>query len=1270
MRRRSLVIVGTLLALAGSVAWITYWLLCTQAGLDFALAQLQRIPSLQIDVRGARGTIAGSLAADQVTVDHEAAHIVIRGLSVDPDPSSLVVGHLQLNDLHAAHLAVTLKERPPRPDEPLHFLPVGLRISAPGFRLADIAVTLQHGRRIEALEATGSLRLTRWRLDADPIDVRGKPAGHLAGSLTLRATEPLGLRTDLRGEWRNPGDPYEYRFRAVTRGNLDRLGADLYLDAPARLSFVGTLLNLTDQPRAEGTLRLARFDGSPWVPAGRLPQLTGSISLAAAPSSLGIDGTLTSPALPDQQLRVQGAGRWEDRTISLASLQVWLPRIGMALTSSGTITLPEADAPEGTLPRLALQGDWSALRWPVVAEPGDAAPVVQSPQGVYALEGALPYKFSARAEVEGEAIPRTSFAAAGVIDRDGVALDSFEGYALRGRLQGRGRLAWTGTRAWGFDIDAQGLAIGDLRPGVDGRVNAQGTIAGAGFSAEAPWTARLTSMSGTLFGRPLTGRGEISHRDGAFDLRDVRIANGESFVDIEGRASTAALDVKWNVDLRSLAVAVRDMRGRLVSRGTAKGTPERPSIAGTANVREFEYAGVTIATLEAEADIDTSDQRGSTLSFTARGIGTGGLVFDFARGNLAGRMGDHRIGFTFASPGNPQRQLTDFRGEMVAEGRFDLDRAEWAGDLSQAQVTFAEGDARLIQPAALVLGPSFQRSAPLCLRTAEDARFCIEGEHRAQPLAWRVIYSAEDWPLQRLLRSVLGWREFDGRLQASGWAEKVPGKAWVGGTTLLVHEPVINVPRNKFRVERVRMGSSRFDLLADPGTVTANLDVDIDESTQVRGEARVDRRAGDSMQSPLSGEITGRSAAIQLLPLLIPEIDRAAGRLEGRVVLGGTVGEPTFDGDFHVRDAAIELYRTNLKLTGLEADGRFTGDQLRFDATGATPKGKLTIDGAFGWPDGVMTGSMRMRGDSLLVADTPELRVLATPDIVLHAGPDGYAVDGAVLIPSARISPKELTTSVSASPDEKIVGLPDVEADDPASTDRFTSRIKVLMGEAVKVDAYGLKARLEGDVTVSTVPDDVARGNGVIRIADGQYKAFGQDVKITKGTLTFKNAPLNEPVLDIVAERKIKDADITVAVNVRGTIDRPFISITSQPAMPSNEALSYLLTGRSIDTLQSGEATNINQTAENLALSGGGLLLGGLGSRLGLDEVSVERTGDDDTSVVLGKALSPKLFVSYGISIAEAINTIKLRYTLNERWSLKAEAGIEQSADIEYRIER
>jgi translocation and assembly module TamB len=1267
VRRRSVVLLGLLLTLAGGVALFLHWLLFTQPGLDFALAQLGRLPGVKIEVRGARGSIAGPLTVASIVVDHPAAHIVAHGLAVNPEPGGLVVGHLGLEGLAVSRLEVTLKERPPQPDKPLHFLPAGLRIAAPDFRLGDLALTLKDGQRIEASEARGSLSLTRWRLDLDPVNVRG-PNGRVSGNLVLRASEPLGLRTDLRGDWRLPGDEFEYRFRVVTRGNLDRLSADLFLDAPAKLTFAGTLLDLTGQPRAEGTFRMTEFDGSPWVPAGRFPTLTGTITLAAGLASLGIDGTLTSPALPNQQLRVQGAGRWEERTIALANLQVWLPRMGLSVTSSGTIRLPEADAPEGTLPLLALNGEWSALRWPVELA---GEPVVQSPQGVYTLEGSMPYRFSTRAQVEGPAIPSTSFEAAGVVNRTGVTLDRFDGYALRGRVTGRGALSWSGQQPWSFDVDAQGLAISELRPGVDGRISAKGTIGGAGLNAAAPWTARLSSLSGTLFGRPLTGRGEIAHRDGVFDLKGVRIANGASFVDVNGRVGANALDLSWNVDLQSLAVILPGMTGSVVSRGTARASPSRPVVAGTARVRHFDYAGVQIASFDLEADVDSSDQRRSSVAFSAASIDAAGLAFDFARGSLDGLVSEHRITLDFASPGDPERRITDFRGELVAAGGYDLADGQWTGDLSQADIHFAEGAAHLIQPAALELGPALQRAAPLCLRTDQDARLCIEGEHRPQPLSWRVLYSAEEWPLQRLLRSLLGWREFDGRLQASGWAEKLPGQEWIGGSTLLVHEPTINVQRNKFRVERIRLGSSRFELLAEPTQIHANLDLEIDESTKVQGQALVQRQPGTPLDSTLTGHIKGTSEAIRVLPLLVPEIDRAAGRLDANIVLGGTVGQPTVNGDFELRDGVLEFYRTNLKISALQADGSFDGDVLRFDATGETAKGRLTVDGRFNWPAGVMTGSMRLRGDQLLVSDTPDLRILASPDIVLHAGPDGYRVDGEVKIPHARISPREFTTSVSTSTDERIVGLPDVEETEPSSADRVTTRVKVTLGDAVRVDAYGLKARLEGGVTVTTVPDDVARGNGVIRVAEGQYKAFGQDVRITRGTLSFNDTPLNEPVLDIVAERKIKDADITVTVNVRGTIAQPFITITSQPAMPSNEALSYLLTGRSIDTLQSGEAANVNQAAENLALSGGGLLLGGLGTKLGLDEVSLERDGDNnDTTVVLGKALSPKLYVSYGISIAEAINTIKLRYSLNERWSLKAEAGIEQSADIEYRIER
>ena len=89
-----------------------------------------------------------------------------------------------------------------------------------------------------------------------------------------------------------------------------------------------------------------------------------------------------------------------------------------------------------------------------------------------------------------------------------------------------------------------------------------------------------------------------------------------------------------------------------------------------------------------------------------------------------------------------------------------------------------------------------------------------------------------------------------------------------------------------------------------------------------------------------------------------------------------------------------------------------------------------------------------------------------------------------------------------------------------------------------------------------------------------------------------------------------------------------------------------------------------------LLAQGGAILAQQLGSKLGIEDVGIEQNLANETSLVLGKYLSPRLYVSYGISLAEAINTLKMRYTLNDKWTIKTESGREQSAEIVYTIER
>jgi translocation and assembly module TamB len=88
-----------------------------------------------------------------------------------------------------------------------------------------------------------------------------------------------------------------------------------------------------------------------------------------------------------------------------------------------------------------------------------------------------------------------------------------------------------------------------------------------------------------------------------------------------------------------------------------------------------------------------------------------------------------------------------------------------------------------------------------------------------------------------------------------------------------------------------------------------------------------------------------------------------------------------------------------------------------------------------------------------------------------------------------------------------------------------------------------------------------------------------------------------------------------------------------------------------------------------MIMQGSAILAQQIGNRIGAD-VSLESNLQNDTSLVLGRYLSPRLYLSYGISLAEAIYTFKLNYTIGDKWTIRTEAGQNRSADLVYTLER
>ena len=204
---------------------------------------------------------------------------------------------------------------------------------------------------------------------------------------------------------------------------------------------------------------------------------------------------------------------------------------------------------------------------------------------------------------------------------------------------------------------------------------------------------------------------------------------------------------------------------------------------------------------------------------------------------------------------------------------------------------------------------------------------------------------------------------------------------------------------------------------------------------------------------------------------------------------------------------------------------------------------------------------------------------------------------------------------------------------------------------------YAFRRRRRFDYT----PDDCATFHDSIA---RHVVPLVRRLDIERGRLLFSGGPVNNPGVDIRAVKQYPD--VKAGVNVRGTLLQPRLSFFSEPSLPQSQIVSLILAGGSIETAQS--RNNPNGASNELLAQGSAILAQQLGSRVGLEDISLESGLDNQTSLVLGKYLSDRIYVSYGISFTEQLNTLKLRYTLSDRWTIKTEVGEAKGADIVFTI--
>lgn len=1227
------------------VALALAWLLRSEGGRDAALARLLRaLPEDSLSWSRAEGAVAGPLVLHDARYAQDGVVVTARRLELDLALLPALGRRLSFERLAADGLVVELPAsdapfRPPTWPESMPRVPIPFLLSADvlaidGFELRETGTDapLLSARRIDGEQVV--MRDGGWTLGALLLD--GSP-----GQATL-AGEYLpdrNYRSDLRGGLVLPardGEAEPSRLKFTARGDLDALAIELVGRTPERLN---ASLQLRDGRRVPAWTLEAFSEGLPaaWTGAadddapwrGRLSaeglggeaQVQGELAqgewrVLITPSHIGLveNRLLLRPLeieLPEGPLRATGQVQYGEGP----------PAFDLQLASAGLRFEPQGDEP-GALP-VQARGE---LR-------------VRGEPDAWTLAG------DARLARDGE---EAALQLAGEGTLEQVSLSRLEASMPTGTLAGTGRVSWSPALSLALDARLAGFDPGYFLPDYPGAVRGELALEGA-QDADGRWTGQvaLDALGGQLRGRTLGGRAQVRWAlDRGEAEADLRLGDSQ----LRARGGFGA---RYDLALEFAPLALADLlaggEGRLEGRLQLRGTPEALDVSGALSGEALAWDGQRADQLRLDGALPARGE--GRLDLLAAGLTVGGMDFDSLGLQLQGNQSRARLRAAIAWP----------QGRADAAGALGRSGERWSGELDTLRLA-VEG-----QPALALQAPTafaFGGRGPATLERACLQAEGYEGQLCAQATGDRATLAADALPLA-LLQPWLPQDEgvpmhLSGRVDGQAQLQRGRDGTWRGGGRF---DSPLGALRLDEDSDRVVFGYRdlgldwRFDGEWLEADVTAAL------ANDGRVEARL--RTGLAGTDALTGELVLDVRELTWLELFSEDLASPTGRLQGRLGLAGTRAAPEFSGQARLADFAAELPALGLRLRegGFLVTGQPDG-ATRIEGSVRSGDGRLDFDGSLNFRDAQAPLQLVLRGTGVTLASTAEFYAIADPDLQLRLAEGVLQVRGRVDVGQARFDLEALDSEVATSPDVVVVDPVDPARERALPLDLDFS---IALGEDVRLKGFGLDGRMAGTLALRQRPGRPATASGGLDVS-GRYRAYGQALEITRGRLGFADSPVDNPSLDLRAEREFDE--VTVGVQVRGTAQRPQTTVVSTPAMDTSEALSWLVFGRPLRSTSGSEAEQLDAAAMALG-AGGNLVAQQIGARLGLDEAGITDSRNlGGATFTVGKYLSPRLFVSYGVALVGTGQVVTLKYLLRRGFDIRIESGNESAASLNWRTER
>ncbi|MFN2995056.1 autotransporter assembly complex protein TamB [Serratia plymuthica] len=874
---------------------------------------------------------------------------------------------------------------------------------------------------------------------------------------------------------------------------------------------------------------------------------------------------------------------------------------------------------------------------------------------------ATDYALSTRANIKGQDLPPAVLTLDGKGNVEQFKLDRLRLAALQGNADLSALVDWSKAISWNSQLMLSGINTAKQWPEwpakLDGKITTRGSLHGGSWQLQVP----VLQLDGNVKQNKVTARGSLSgNAAGQWKIPGIDLTLGRNQLNVKGQLDEKSWNLDANIDAPRLDGALPGLGGTAKGLLKLRGNLQAPQLLADLTASGLQWQALRINRVKIDGDVRSSDQIQGQLAVRVEQLKQDALEISLLTLDAKGSEKQHQLQLKIN--GKP------VSGQLALQGSFDRQQQRWRGNLNNTRFDTPVGEWRLTRAITLDYLNTAQKISigPHCWQNP-NAELCVPKTIEAGPSGQAsVVLNRFDLAM---VKPFLGPETalsgvFSGRADVS-WK---PGGALPDAKVALVGNGVKVVQQVQGNALPIAFDTLNLNAGLTNGRAQADWLIKLNKNGQFNGNIQV---TDPQVRRNISGNVNITNISLAMINPALMDGEKAAGMLNANLRLGGSAQKPLVYGRLALDKVDIDGHWMPFDMTDGRLVVNFDGMTSTLEGLIGTTRGQLNLSGDADWRDiNAWRARIAAKGDKLRVTVPPMIRIDVSPDLVFEATPQLFSLNGSVNIPWARIMVQELPESaVGVSSDEVMLDDQLKPIQPKTAAIPINSNLMIHVGNDVRLDAFGLKAKLKGDLKV--VQDKNGLGlNGQIDIPSGRFHAYGQDLIVRKGQLLFSGPP-DQPLLNIEAIRNPDSTEdgVTAGVRVTGLADAPKLEVFSDPTKSQQEALSYLLRGQGLGS-SGADGNAMTSMLIGMGVAQSGQLVGKIGEAFGVSNLALDTQGVGDSSqVVVSGYVLPGLQVKYGVGIFDSLATLTLRYRLMPKLYLEAVSGIDQALDLLYQFE-